>query len=175
MIILLLKIVAAIIIAACIVISIYIFFQGDAEISLKKEKIGVPVKEEAADGYLNFHVELPCVNRGKEEGAILDAFVRVYLPMEQYGDVLIRGKVNLAEKPRKDDYFEAELIGGGDTKELRLCFEAYPQNGTDLKAALSGLPDFEAAVFLECRGRGALYTVKDYISLRADDIRKLIQ
>ena len=50
---------------------------------------------------------MPFTNEGGDEGLVLDAFMRIYLPQEQYDKALVRGKINLKDVPRDDDYFEA--------------------------------------------------------------------
>ncbi len=174
MFILALKILAALFVAAILVVWLYIYLQGDSAVALVKEKVGAPVKISCTEEQLDFYVDIPCLNAGKEEGTILDAFLRVYLPEEQYDGVRIRGKVNLADKPRQDDYFEAELIGAGVTKMLRLYLEVCPKHGKSMQEALAELPDYEIGVFVEGRGRTALRYIKEYITISAADLRKFV-
>ena len=114
-------------------------------------------------------------NEGKEEGIILDAFIRVYLPQEQYADVQLRGRVNLQDVPREDDYFEAMLLGPRERKNMVVKFEIVPVHGVTLDQAVSGMPDVDIALFLDCRGRTALYTVKKIITLHKDELHALIK
>ena len=42
---------------------------------------------------IDFSLEVPFDNVGKQEGTILDAYMRIYLPQEQYSDVLLRARL----------------------------------------------------------------------------------
>jgi hypothetical protein len=132
-------------------------------------------KVSAEQERLDFQLELPFDNIGKQEGTILDAYMRIYLPQEQYADVLLRGKVNLADVPREDDYFEAVLVPAGTKRSFALRFEAYARNGKSLAEALGNAPDVDVALFADCRGRRELYTVKEYFTLTAEELRALVK
>ena len=108
-----LKVIAALILLAVVVIGIYILLQGKEEMFFEVTQRTKARLIKRSENKLEFEVELPMHNDGKEEGIILDAFIRVYLPQEQYADAQLRGRVNLKEAPREDDYFEAMLLGPG--------------------------------------------------------------
>ena len=127
------------------------------------------------DGKLCFNVDVPFTNEGGDEGLVLDAFMRIYLPQEQYDKALIRGKINLKDVPRDDDYFEALVMPKGEHKTMTAKFEVTPMHGAKLKEAVEGLPDFDVAMFWECRGRENLYTVKKFITISADEVKALLK
>ncbi len=124
---------------------------------------------------LDFDVTLPYKNMGSQESTILDAYMRIYLPQEQYNDVLLRGKVNLEGVLRNDDYFEAVLVPEGTGRKMVLRFEAYAQNGKTIAEALENIPDVDVALYLDCRGRKQLYTLKEYFTLTAEEMRALVK
>lgn len=127
------------------------------------------------DNKLCFSVDVPFTNEGGDEGLVLDAFMRIYLPQEQYDKALIRGKINLKDVPRDDDYFEALVMPKGEHKTMTAKFEVTPMHGASLKEAVNGLPDFDVALFWECRGRENLYTVKKFITISADEVKALLK
>lgn len=175
MIFLLIKILIALILLGVVVVGLYISAQGDAQIQLQTKK-RTPVKKVRQESdRVYFDVEVPFVNTGKQEGTILDAYMRIYLPQEQYDDVLLRGKVNLKGVLRDDDYFEAMLVPAGTGNTLLLRFEAYAKNGKTIAEALGNAPDVDVALFLDCRGRRELYTVKEYFTLTADELHGLAE
>ena len=49
-----------------------------------------------------------------------------------------------------------------------------PEHGVTLKQAVEGMPDVDIALFLDCRGRTALYTVKKIITLHKDELQALL-
>lgn len=127
------------------------------------------------DNKLCFSVDVPFTNEGGDEGLVLDAFMRIYLPQEQYDKALVRGKINLKDVPRDDDYFEALVMPKGEHKTMTAKFEVTPMHGANLKEAVNGLPDFDVAMFWECRGRENLYTVKKFITISADEVKALLK
>lgn len=169
-----LKVLAALVVLAAVVIGIYILLQGKEEMFFDVTKRTKARLTNRSEDKLDFEVELPMHNDGKEEGIILDAFIRVYLPQEQYADAQLRGRVNLKEAPREDDYFEAMLLGPGVKKTMVVKFELVPEHGVTLKQAVEGMPDVDIALFLDCRGRTALYTVKKIINLHKDELQALL-
>lgn len=166
---------AALIVVAVVVIYMFIQAQGDADMQVQVEKRTAAVKANEEGKRLDFEVELPYVNVGKQEGTILDAYMRIYLPDEQYDNVLLRGKVNLKDVRREDDYFEAVLVPANTGKTLVLRFEAYARNGKSLAEAMQGIPDVDVALYLDCRGRGPLFTVKKFLTLSAEEMRALVK
>lgn len=165
----------ALFILGLLVVAIYISVQGDAEMRLLPKERSQARLVAQEDGRADFSLTLPFTNTGKQEGTILDAYLRIYLPQEQYADVLLRGKVNLEDVPRDDDYFEALLVPAGTKRSFALRFEAYAKNGKDLSEALAGAPDVDVAVFIDCRGRRELYTVKEIFTLTAEELHSLLQ
>lgn len=127
------------------------------------------------DNKLCFSIDVPFTNEGGDEGLVLDAFMRIYLPQEQYDKALVRGKINLKDVPRDDDYFEALVMPKGGNKTMAAKFELTPMHGANLKEAVNGLPDFDVALFWECRGRENLYTVKKFITISADEVKALLK
>lgn len=168
-------ILAALVIAGLLVVRLYIAVQGDAEMRLLPHKRTQAVETGRSGDRLDFEVQVPFDNIGKQEGTILDAYLRIYLPQEQYDKVLLRGKVNLEDVLREDDYFEALLVPAGTKKNLLLRFEAYAKKGASLTEALSDVPDVDVALFIDCRGRRELYTVKEFFTLTAEEMRALVK
>ena len=53
------------------------------------------------DEKIEFSVDVPYANQSRDEGIFLDAFVRIYLPDEQYNGALVRGRVNHPDAPQR--------------------------------------------------------------------------
>lgn len=170
-----LECVAAVIVVAVVIVYMFIQAQGDADMQVDVAKRTTSVKVSESGKRVDFEVELDYRNVGKQEGTILDAYMRIYLPQEQYDDVLLRGKVNLKNVKRDDDYFEAVLVPANTGKTLLLRFEAYAKNGKTIAEALANIPDVDIALYLDCRGRGPLFTVKKFITLTAEEMRALVK
>lgn len=170
-----LEIIAALIILGVLVVGVYIMLQGDAVMEFATEKRSSAVKTAEKGARLDFEVEVPYQNTGRQEGIILDTYMRIYLPQEQYGDLLLRGKVNLKGVMRGDDYFEALLVPAGTGNTLVLRFEAYAKNGKTIAEALAAVPDVDVALYADCRARRQLFTVKKILTLTSEEMRALIK
>lgn len=170
-----LKVILAVIVLAFVVVGIFIMMRGDAEMNFYSKKRTTAAKVSEDGKRLDFNVEIPYDNTGKQEGTIIDTYMRIYLPQEQYDDVLLRGKVNLKGVMREDDYFEALLVPEGTGNTLVLRFEAYARNGKTIKEALGQIPDVDVALFVDCRGRRELYTKKEIFTLTAKEMRNLVK
>jgi len=158
-----------------LVVGVYISVQGDAKMRLLAPQRTKAVLDKVHADRIDFFLELPFDNVGRQEGTILDAYMRIYLPQEQYSDVLLRGKVNLEGVLREDDYFEALLVPAGTGKKFVLRFEAYAKNGRSIEEAMTHIPDVDVALFADCRGRRELYTVKEIFTLTAEEMRELVK
>ena len=128
------------------------------------------------DEKIEFSVDVPYENKSGDEGIFLDAFVRIYLPDEQYNGSLLRGRVNHPDAPRTDDYFEARLVPPREKGYLTVTFEATPRNGSKTATeAVQGMPDVEFALYVERRGRMALFHNKENILLTKEELQKLLK
>jgi hypothetical protein len=127
------------------------------------------------DEKIEFTIDVPYANQSRDEGIFLDAFVRIYLPDEQYNGALLRGRVNHPDAPRTDDYFEARLVPPGEAGHLTVTFEVTPRNGKKTaKEALLGMPDVEVALYVERRGRMELFHNKENILLTKEELQQLL-
>ncbi len=167
-------IIVVLIIIGIIALAAFINKQGQEEMVFYVEK-RTPVKLVAATPeQIKFEVDVPFANVGREEGIIMDAYVRPYVCVEQYDGALLRGKVNLKAKPREDDYFEAMLVPPNMQDTLTLKFELTPLKAKDAQAAAAGMPDIDVALYLEERGRTELYRTKKIITLTAAEFQGLL-
>ena len=118
-----------------------------------------------------FEITVPYKNVGTQELTILDTWSRVYLPDEQYDKLHISARVNDSNRLRKDDYFEAMLVPAGKGGELVLRFTAIAREcGPEAKdyvgEALNNCPEFDVAVYCECRGRQKVYIDKQIFRMK---------
>lgn len=148
---------------------------ADKKLIFYKEKRTPATLVSSGEGKIVFSVEIPYKNKSGNEAIFLDAFLRIYLPDEQYNGALLRGRVNHPKAPRTDDYFEARLVPPGEAGSLIMTFEVTPRNGRKTaKDALLGLPDTEIALYVERRGRMALFHNKENILLTREEMQALV-
>lgn len=150
-------------------------FFGDAKLQLDTANAS-PVKvlkdNSPHKNYMReFEITIPYKNTGSQELTILDAWTRVYLPDEQYAQLHISAKVNDANKRRDDDYFEAMLVPANKGGNFVLRFSAIARNCAGeqqdfVGEALKNCPEFDVAVYCECRGRKEVYIDKQIITVK---------
>ena len=83
-----------------------------------------------------FSFTVPMRNTSNQIAAITDAFVRPYLPREQFPDAMCWGRLELDTARRDDNYFEAVIMNPGVERTLvvTLFFEA--RNGKNIRDTL---------------------------------------
>ena len=115
---LIIEIIAGLILLGVVAVAVFIAMQPKHKFIFdvaKRTKAELAAKTEDK---LCFNVDVPFSNEGGDEGLVLDAFMRIYLPQEQYDKALVRGKINLKDVPRDDDYFEAMVMPKGEHKTI---------------------------------------------------------
>ncbi len=172
---LIIEIIAGLFLLGVVAVAVFIAMQPKHKFVFDVAKRTKAELTDKTDDKLCFSVDVPFSNEGGDEGLVLDAFIRAYLPEEQYNKALVRGKINLKDVPRDDDYFEAMVMPKGAHKTMTVKFEVTPMHGAELAEAVAGLPDFDVALYWECRGRENLYTVKKFITISADEVKALLK
>lgn len=149
-------------------------FFGDAKLKLDVANHSELVLKHGDPAHKNFvqnyEVTVPYKNVGRQELTILDAWARVYLPDEQYAELTINPHLCESTKPRQDGYFEAMLVPAGKGGNLVLKLQAIARNYTgaedELAKAIANCPEFDVAIYAECRGRGKIFIEKDIFTLK---------
>lgn len=169
------EVIIGIVVLIAIALTIFIFSQGKENVIFLKDKRTKAHLVSKSDERIDFAFDVPYENPGKDDGVFLDAYVRVYLPDEQYNGALLRGKVNRSDVPRDDDYFEAMLVPIDFKGALTVKFELTPRNGKATAAeALLGMPDVEFALYVDERGRENLYRAKTNILITKEELQALL-
>ena len=120
------KILAVIILLICLGFIAYwaiAIIKGDCVLKVMKSK-RTPFHVESMDmKSVTLSCTLPIKNVGKQLGTIMDAFVRVYLPFEQYDEAVVTAHLTDFDMPRPDDYWQAFILDPGKTKKFLITPE----------------------------------------------------
>lgn len=96
--------------AVAALVWLYIARQGDAELEfLAEQRTDLKLEEVKADKAV-FSCTIPFVNKGSQDGTIMDCYPRHLLPQEQYDGVEVCTRLALESAPRADGYFEALIV-----------------------------------------------------------------
>ncbi len=129
-----------VLLAIVVTVAIWLFIarQGDAEFEfLVGQRTAFTLVEGTAQAAV-FSCKVPFINKGSQDGTIMDAYPRHLLPYEQFDGVTVNSRMELAAAPRTDNYFEAVIIpkGTGGSVIVTVTFTA--KSGT-IKEALQNL------------------------------------
>jgi len=119
-----------IVVVLCVAVSIgvwlFIARQGDAEFEFMVKDRTPFILEEWTEKTATFSCKVPFMNKGTQDGTIMDAYPRHLLPCEQYDGVEVNSRMELMTAPRTDNYFEAVIIphGTGGAVAITVTFTA---------------------------------------------------
>lgn len=114
--------------------------RGDADIHIDTDAAGNLVKREVSSGHVVLTASLPFVNRGRQQGCVLDATARLLPDGDRYRGLDFEVKVSNSLLPRDDGYFEAIMYKQGDP--LRLDIEIHVRGEGDVQQRLRDLEHF---------------------------------
>ncbi|MDR3588547.1 MAG: hypothetical protein P4N41_02690, partial [Negativicutes bacterium] len=121
-----LSVLLLLVVIVAVAVWLYIARQGDAEFEfLVDQRTDFKLDELTADTAV-FSCNIPFVNKGTQDGTIMDCYPRHLLPQEQFDEVETSSRLELEGKPRKDGYFEALIVPKttGSAVILTLTFKA---------------------------------------------------
>lgn len=158
-------------IVALIAVCVWLYFlrQGDAEfVFLTDSRTEFQLKE-ITETKAVFVSQIPFVNRGTQDGTLVDVFPRHLLPYEYYDAVHSESRITIASQPRKDDYWEAVILnsGKGDTAILEVTFTA--KEG-DIRTALSEMVDMPVDIIYQVVARCNYYLDKARLVMKSEEV-----
>ena len=149
------------------VLALKIFFVwGNTNLVARVEKrTPFTVTEEAADR-VTLAATFPFENSGTQCATVVDCVARPQLPYEQYDGVEVWGKMERADTPREDDYFEATLVDDGQTVPVRIVVRLTARHGMDIRTALTHMVDLPIDIIYTQLGRRpwALHKVRTVLT-----------
>lgn len=113
---------------------------------------------------------VPVKNVGRQNGTIMDAFARPYLPQEQFDKVKVRALLMDVDRPREDDYWEAYIVEVGKSVELKIQLTLIGKSGNILRDA-EDFPDMAIDVIYQTVGRTDWAYEKGRIWLTAEELQ----
>lgn len=159
---------------ACVAVWLYIVHQGDAVFEFIVDQCSPLKIEKQTVGELVFSFKVPYVNKGSQEGIILDAFSRHYLPQEQFDKVAVSSWLMEEKTPREDCYWESLIVPVGKGGAVVIKVSLVAKNG-NIKATLMDMVDMPVDIFYQIVARSPWYIHKNRVVLTADQIGRLVQ
>lgn len=161
-------------ILAALAVWLYIKSKGDCRFVFLVDQRTQFEPVEIKDNYVVFSCEVPFVNKGTQDGTLIDVHLRTLLPHEYYDKVDVDGRMHNASDPRSDHYWESIIIpyGTGGSAVLKVKLTAV--NG-DLKAALAGMVDMPMYIVYEVVGRRPIVVYKTYMVMTQEETRAAVE
>lgn len=155
---------------AAVAVSLYIKFKGDCwfEFLVDQRTPFTPV--ELKDNYIVFSCQVPFINKGTQDGTLIDVHLRTLLPHEYYDKVDVDGRLHNADDPRDDHYWESVIIpyGTGGAAVLNVKLTAVDGN---IRAALAEMVDLPMYIVFEVVGRRPIVVYKNYLVMTQEETR----
>lgn len=138
---------------------LYIARQGDAEFHFLVEQRTDFILVEADKEKVVFSCTVPFINKGPQDGTIMDAYTRHLLPHEQYDGVEVVSRLALESDPRTDAYWEALIVPKGTGQAVNVTVILKAKNG-EIDQTLPEMVDMSLDIVYQVVARGEWYLTK---------------
>lgn len=162
-----------IILAVVVVVWLYIARQGDASFDfVVDQRTDFKLTQLTSDKAV-FSCVVPFVNRGTQDGTIMDCYTRHLLPQEQFDGVKVESWLALDSRLRDDGYFEALIVHKTTGGNIVMTVVLTARQG-DIRAALSEMVDMPIDIVYQVVARSKWYITKQRMVMTADEIARAL-
>ena len=163
-----------IIVFAVLALNAFFIIRGNTNLVARVDRrTPFTVTEEAADR-VTLAATFPFENSGCQCATIVDCVARTQLPYEQYDGIEAWGKVERADAPRDDDYFEATLVKSQEAVPVRIVVRLTARHGLDIKTALGRMVDLPIDIIYTQLGRRPWVLRKVRTILTAEELAEAV-
>lgn len=163
---------------ALLAVKLFIAAQGDAEFVFEVEKRSRFTVSAETEQELELTCRVPFVNKGSQDGTIMDAYPRTLLPYEQFDLVEATGRLELETAPRVDNYFEALIVPKGTGGAVNVTLRLKDRSGEGLRAALDKMAanrvDLPVDVVYQIVARSDWYIHKQRLVLASEELAEAL-
>lgn len=173
----LVNIVVALIFLAALGYVLFQFFcwrQGDEEVVILGKRRTTFILEDISFNKMILMTEIPFVNKGKQNGTIMDCYPRHLLPQEQFDSVHVESWLTDASKNRHDGYWEANIIPPRKGGLIRLRIILTGKSG-NIRNDAKDFPDMSIDLVYQMVGRSDWHISKERIVLTAEEVQQALQ
>jgi hypothetical protein len=167
-----LTVVVSIIVAIAVLYLLFRLFalkQGDEKvILLPKRATNFQVSDRNFESITLF-CDVPFVNKGRQNGTIMDLFPRPLLPEEQFDSVKVDAWAMDINRPRHDGYFEAVIIKPRKGGTIRVYVTLTGKSG-NIREDIKGFPYMNIDIYYQVVGREDYHIDKQRIRLTPEEV-----
>lgn len=166
------------VVAVVAAIWLFMTMQGDAEFEFIAAQRTDFMLTEISEDKAVFACKVPFINKGRQDGTIMDAYPRHLLPYEQFDAVDVNSRLELETAQRTDNYFEAMIIpkGTGGAVIVTITFTA--KEGS-IKEALAKMYDMNVEmpidIVYQVVSRTPWYITKNRIVMTPAEVKGALQ
>lgn len=148
---------------------LYIARQGDAEFEfLVDQRTDFTLEALSAERAV-FACIVPFVNKGTQDGTIMDCYPRHLLPQEQFDAVDVASRLELESSRRNDGYFEALIVPKTTGSAVIITVSLTAKQG-DIRKALADMVDMPVDIVYQAVARSKWYIDKQRLVMPAAEI-----
>lgn len=162
--------IAVIIAAFYLLFRLFVLKQGNEQVVLlPKRKTNFQVADMNFESITLF-CDIPFVNKGRQNGTIMDLFPRHLLPEEQFDAVKVETWAMDIDRPRHDGYFEAVIIKPRKGGTIRVYVKLIGKSG-NIREDIKGFPYMNIDVLYQVVGREDWHIDKARIRLTPEELQ----
>ena len=157
-----------------LVLAVWAFIakQGDAKLLSCEDKRSMLKVIDMTDEQVELVSEIRFDNLGTQAAVISDMVARPQLAFEQYDGIDVRAKIERADAPREDDYFEAYIVEVGEGMTACIKLKLAARKGMNIREALSHMVDLPTDVIYTVHSRTPWRLIKFRVVFTAEEIAK---
>lgn len=159
--------------ALVLAVWLYIARQGDAEFEFIVDQRTEFQLDKLGRDTATFSSRIPFVNKGTQDGTIMDCYPRHLMPMEYYDKLDIRSRITLESLPRPDGYWEACILFKTTGDAIILTLELAAKEG-GIREALQGMPDMPVDIVFQVVARSDWYITKARVMVPAAELQQAL-
>lgn len=161
------------IILVAALIGLYIARQGNAEFEFVGAQRTEFVLTEKKQNSATFTCKVPYINKGAQDGTLVDVYTRHLLPCEQYDAVEVVSYIANVEALRTDGYWEALIVPKGTGGTSVVTVKLVAKNG-NIDQALADMPDMNIDLVYQVISRTEYEIQKNRIVLLSREVQKAL-
>lgn len=159
-----------------VALAVFVWRQGDADFIFDVANRSKLTLVEESPEHVVLTFRLPFINRGSQQGTLVDVFARPWLPSEQFSAAELSTKVTIASNPRSDGYWEAALFPMDKIdRDIAIVSLEFSTPGGDIRQAMSQIPDLPLNIIYQIVARSDWYLAKTLLILPIEEFTAAMQ
>ena len=157
--------------ALAVMLALFVWRQGDADFVFDVANRSALTLESETPESVVLTFSIPFINRGSQQGTLVDVFARPWLPCEQFSAAELSTKVTIASNPRNDGYWEAALFPMDKVdRDVAIISLRFYTPECNIRQAVMQVPDIPLNIVYQIVSRGDWYLSKTLLTIPIEEI-----